>query len=103
MMSAQPPRQGGVLTIAVVFCACAWFWVYWLPSQVASRLPARMQIFLDEGSIPALVVLFVVLPCVVAALVVVAAVTSALLLRPFVARSTVRRFLAALPDGGYIG
>jgi hypothetical protein len=62
-----------------------------------------MQVFLDEGSTPALLVLFVVLPCVLAALLAVAAVTSAFLLRPFVARSTARRFLEALPDGGYIG
>jgi hypothetical protein len=103
-MSVTPrPHAGGILLASVVFCVCAWFWVYWVPLQVGSRLPERLQMFLDEGSTPALLIQFVVLPCAIAALFVVAAVTSALLLRPFVARSEVRKFLEALPEGGYMG
>ncbi len=96
MSSQRPQRKGLTRTIWGVFFACTLFWVLWLPLQIESRLPESTQHFLNEGSSSALVILFVGLPLLLPIQVVVAAVTTAILLRPFVPRSTAREVIVSV-------
>jgi hypothetical protein len=64
--------------------------------EVGSLLPEAVQDFFNEGSTPALAIIFGGFPFVFVGLVIVAAATSAILLRPFISRSTARNILESV-------
>jgi hypothetical protein len=96
MSTPQSPRPSATGAILVVFFACVCFWLYWVPMEIGSRLPENVQRFFDERPTTTLIVLLGGSPFVIVGLAIVAAATSAILLRPFVARSTARSLLESI-------
>ena len=96
MRSPQSLSAGAAAAIMAVCFACALFWLYWVPTEVGSRLPERVKDFFEERPTLTLIALLGGAPFAIVGLTIVAAATSAVLLRPFISKSTARRILESI-------
>ena len=87
----------------VVLAALLAFWMIWVPVTSWAHLPVAFQEWLSDGSTPALLILFVAVPGILAFLALIAVVMWLRFASWMVARRDIERWLAAGIYGGHEG